>query len=60
MQYIASKKACEDQNEWFKRNLGSSGTGVDRWGTGGRVPPPFSGWGDSIGIVPPPLFSSEK
>ena len=29
-------------------------------GRGGRVPPPhFSGWGDSIGIIPP-LFSSEK
>ena len=29
-------------------------TGVDRWGTGGTRPPPhFSGWGDSIGIVPP-------
>ena len=37
--------------------------GVDRWGTGGgtRVPPPtFQGGEDSIGIVPPPLFSSEK
>ena len=29
------------------------GTGVDRWGTGGTRPPHFSGWGDSIGIVPP-------
>ena len=39
-----------------------STTGVDRWGTGDASPPPphFSGWGDSIGIVPPPLFSSEK
>ena len=36
-------------------------TGVDRWGTGGDASPPphFSGWGDSIGIVPP-LFRSEK
>ena len=33
-------------------------TGVDRWGTGGRVSH-LSAWGDSIGIVPP-LFSSEK
>ena len=35
-------------------------SGVDRWGTGGDASPHFSAWGDSIGIVPPPLFSSEK
>ena len=27
---------------------------------GGTRPLHFSAWGDSIGIVPPPLFSSEK
>jgi len=31
---------------------------VGDWG--GTCPPTFQGGGDSIGIVPPPLFSSEK
>ena len=35
-----------------------STTGVDRWGTGGRVPH-FSGWGTAQELSPP-LFSSEK
>ena len=46
---------------YFLVGLCPGSTGVDRWGTGGGdASPHFSGWRDSIGIVPPPHFSDQK
>ena len=43
-----------------RREIGARASIGGGRGGGDASPPHFSGWGDSIGIVPPPLFTSEK